>query len=64
MDAPEREIVCIDCGGRAFLLTPPREDGLWYPDDIVAYRCEDCFDRWDLVLGDVDEARGDEYRGS
>jgi hypothetical protein len=64
MDAPEREIICIDCGGRAFLLTPPREDGLWYSDDIVAYRCEDCLDRWDLVLGDVDEARGDEYRGS
>lgn len=47
---PDPRITCIDCGGRSFLLTPPREDGEWYPGDIVAYRCEDCLDRWDLVL--------------
>ncbi|MEY2974695.1 MAG: hypothetical protein RIR49_1115 [Actinomycetota bacterium] len=57
---PEPEIVCIDCGGRAFLLSRPRSIGLldgdsveeadWLPGDIVAYRCEDCLDRWDLVL--------------
>jgi hypothetical protein len=47
---PEQEIVCVDCGGRCFLLTPPREDGEWLPGDVVAYRCEDCLDRWDLVL--------------
>jgi hypothetical protein len=47
---PEEQITCIDCGGRAFLLTPPREDRVWLPGDIVAYRCEDCLDRWDLVL--------------
>jgi len=56
---PDPQITCIDCGGRAFLLTPPREDGDWYPGDIVAYRCEDCLDRWDLVLDD-DGAAGDE----
>jgi hypothetical protein len=33
-------------------LTHPREDGVWLPGDIVAYRCEDCLDRWDLVLPD------------
>ena len=49
---PDQQITCIDCGGRAFLLTPPREDGAWYPGDIVAYRCQDCLDRWDLVLPD------------
>jgi hypothetical protein len=49
------EITCIDCGGRAFLLTPPREDGVWLPGDIVAYRCQDCLDRWDLVLDEDDE---------
>jgi hypothetical protein len=54
---PEEQITCIDCGGRAFLLTPPREDGAWLPGDIVAYRCEDCLDRWDLVLpDDLDDA--------
>jgi hypothetical protein len=45
-------ITCVDCGGRCHLLTPPRENGQWYPGDIVAYRCEDCLDRWDLMLPD------------
>lgn len=49
---PEVEIVCVDCGGRCFLITPAREDGRWFPGDIVAYRCQDCRDRWDLVLPD------------
>jgi hypothetical protein len=57
---PYPEITCIDCGGRAFLLTPPRDDGAWLDGDVVAYRCEDCLDRWDLVLeadepGDADQ---------
>ena len=52
--APEAEIVCIDCGGRCHLLSKPREDGAWYPGDIVAYRCEDCRDRWDLVVDEDD----------
>ena len=49
---PEPTIVCVDCGGRCHLLTQPREDCEWLPGDIVAYRCEDCLDRWDLVLPD------------
>ncbi|MGH9134563.1 MAG: hypothetical protein ACRDZZ_11535 [Ilumatobacteraceae bacterium] len=53
---PDLVITCIDCGGRAFLLTAPREDGTWYPGDIVAYRCQDCLDRWDLVLPDDPES--------
>jgi hypothetical protein len=53
---PEPVIVCVDCGGRAHLLTPPRaEPPAWEPGDIVAYRCEDCLDRWDLVLPDEDD---------
>ncbi|MCU1345743.1 MAG: hypothetical protein JWL70_2009 [Acidimicrobiia bacterium] len=47
---PEPEITCVDCGGRCFLLTPPREDGQWFPGDLVTYRCQDCRDRWDLLL--------------
>jgi hypothetical protein len=53
---PDPVITCIDCGGRAHLLSKPHadpEDGsaeAWEPGDIVAYRCEDCLDRWDLVL--------------
>lgn len=49
---PEPEIVCVDCGGTSYLITAPREDGAWLPGDIVAYRCRDCLDRWDLVLPD------------
>ena len=55
---PDPVITCIDCGGRAHLLTTPDVDPEdarrreWHPGDIVAYRCEDCLDRWDLVLDD------------
>jgi DNA-directed RNA polymerase subunit RPC12/RpoP len=55
MVEPEQEIVCVDCGGRCFLLTYPPEDGVWQPGDIVSYRCADCLDRWDLVLPDDTE---------
>lgn len=47
---PTESIICVDCGGRAHLLTPAREDGQWLAGDIVAYRCSDCLDRWDLEL--------------
>jgi hypothetical protein len=56
---PTPLIVCVDCGGRCHLLTAAREDGEWYVGDVVAYRCEDCLDRWDLVLEDGDVAIGD-----
>lgn len=46
------EIVCVDCGGRCFLLTHEPPDEGFAPGDIVAYRCGDCLDRWDLVLED------------
>ncbi len=62
MLTPAPQIVCIDCGGRCFLLTQPPEDDLWEPGDVVAYRCEDCLDRWDIVLSDEDDddpTRGD-----
>lgn len=61
---PDPTITCIDCGGRAHLLTtrsPDPEDSgaeLWEPGDIVAYRCADCLDRWDLVLEDDEELSG------
>lgn len=52
---PEAEITCIDCGGRCFLITLPRESGEWMPGDLVTYRCQDCRDRWDLLLPDLDD---------
>ncbi|MEY3616101.1 MAG: hypothetical protein RLZZ518_1103 [Actinomycetota bacterium] len=49
-ETPAEEIVCVDCGGPAHLLTPPPEDGIWLAGDVVAYRCRDCRDRWDIEL--------------
>lgn len=44
-------VLCIDCGGQAHRLThDPPDDDPWRPGDVVAYRCPDCLDRWDLVL--------------
>jgi hypothetical protein len=54
MDVPET-IVCVDCGGPAGRLSYPPHEG-WQPGDVVAYRCRDCLDRWDLVIPDDDEA--------
>ncbi len=49
-------MTCVDCGGRTHLITPPREEGEPYlPGDVVVYRCEDCRDRWDVVLPDEPE---------
>jgi hypothetical protein len=56
----DQTITCIDCGGVAHLLSYPPEEREWEPGDVVAYRCADCNDRWDLVLGDPDDAAGDD----
>lgn len=47
-------IVCIDCGGTAHLLTHQRVDEPWAAGDVVAYRCADCLDRWDMELTEDD----------
>ena len=43
-------IVCVDCGGRCHLLSHAPPDEPFRPGDVVADRCEDCVDRWDLVV--------------
>jgi hypothetical protein len=48
-------ITCVDCGGRAHLLSEPPEWG-WQPGNLLVYRCEDCLDRWDVVIPDDDTA--------
>jgi hypothetical protein len=56
-------ITCIDCGGRAHLISyPPGDDDArgWQPGDLAVYRCEDCMDRWDLIVPDPDEDEGDD----
>lgn len=46
---PDTVITCIDCGGRAHLLSYAPELG-WAPGDITVYRCEDCLDAWYLEV--------------
>lgn len=54
-------IDCIDCGGRAHLLSKPDDFG-WEPGQVVTYRCADCLDRWDLILPD-DTVAEDRWSG-
>jgi hypothetical protein len=56
MTAPVREITCVDCGGRAHLISFEPEEGRWAVGDVVTYRCADCHDRWDVVLEEEDVA--------
>jgi hypothetical protein len=43
-------IVCIDCGGRAHLVLLRPYENEFEPGDVATYRCEDCLDRWDVVV--------------
>jgi len=54
-----KTIVCVDCGGVCHLISYQPEEG-FAPGDIVAYRCSDCLDRWDLevVAEDLDDLPG------
>lgn len=49
---PPDTITCVDCGGVAHLISRPRpdEDTVtgYRRGDILAFRCEDCLDRWDI----------------
>ncbi|MCZ7524961.1 MAG: hypothetical protein M5U14_00355 [Acidimicrobiia bacterium] len=56
MDVPET-IVCVECGGVAHRLTYPPPEG-FEPGEVVAYRCEDCLERLDVVLEEGGEADG------
>ena len=49
MDSPPEHIVCVECGGRAHLLSYLPPDDHLDPDSAVAYRCADCMERFDLI---------------
>lgn len=54
MSDPPPTIICVDCGGKAHLISylpddEPPETG--YP---LAYRCADCMERFDLVWEEGD----------
>ncbi len=46
---PEPTIPCVECGGTCHLLTYEPDDG-WGEGEIIAYRCADCRERFDLYL--------------
>lgn len=55
---PPSVIVCVDCGGRAHLVQLGTEESPYREGDIATYRCEDCLDRWDLVVTAQDLSDG------
>lgn len=59
MSFHDLQLTCIDCGGRCFPLVNWAPDDPPQPGDVVAYRCEDCNDRWDIVVPDEADAAGD-----
>ncbi len=54
---PDAQIVCVDCGGDCFPLGWHAEDGEVEEGTIIPYRCRDCLDRWDIVIGTPDDGR-------
>jgi hypothetical protein len=48
------EIACMECGGPAFLLQPIGDEDVLEPGDVLAYRCRDCLERWDVVVDEAD----------
>lgn len=59
-DVPET-LVCHECGGTAHLLVSLAPDDVLWPGQSLPYRCADCLDRLDVVVGDADDdAGGDE----
>jgi hypothetical protein len=57
--AVPQTIICVDCGGTCHLLSYAPDEG-FEPGDIVAFRCADCLDRWDIELtaDDIDGTAG------
>lgn len=47
---PPNQIVCVDCGGDAYLLDRLDPNEQVEVGTILAYRCKDCLDRWDIEM--------------
>ncbi len=57
MPLPDLQITCVDCGGDCFPLGWFPEDGEVDEGTVIPYRCRDCLDRWDVVIGVRDDDR-------
>lgn len=56
MTTLDETIICMECGGICRLLTSFYPDEPPEPGDIVAYRCPECLERWDVVVPDAADA--------
>lgn len=56
----DETVTCVECGGTCHLLTTWPDDDPPIAGDVLAYRCADCNDRFDLVVPDDDEVGGSE----
>jgi hypothetical protein len=52
--APATVIVCVECGGRAQLATPLTPDDVIAVGDVLMYRCDECWGRFDVVVHEDD----------
>lgn len=43
------QIICVDCLGTCHLISLLPEDEPLVAGTVLAYRCSDCLDRWDIV---------------
>ena len=59
---PPRTITCVECGGDAHLLTLLPEDEEDIEPGVFAYRCADCAERFDVVMGEEAGAEDDDSR--
>jgi len=53
MDTPT-EITCPECQGTVHRVSFPPEEG-FEPGDVVAYVCEDCGARFDIVVEETED---------
>jgi hypothetical protein len=53
-------IVCVECGGVARLATPIAPDDVLTEGDVVVYRCDDCYGRFDVMVEAADLADDDD----
>ncbi|MDZ4826882.1 MAG: hypothetical protein SGJ13_10530 [Actinomycetota bacterium] len=49
-------ISCMECEGEAVLLQLPGPEDVIEAGDILAYRCQECGERWDVVVDEADLA--------
>jgi hypothetical protein len=47
-------IVCVECGGRARLATPLTDEDELEVGEVLVYRCDECFGRFDVVVDEAD----------